>query len=687
MKLLKLTFLFVLISNLTFGQNLDEETKVINQYKKEKRNQDLQKKIAFDISGICDAISSSTDQMAGIGWDDCISLYEGTIEFEAVDGNNYNVYSVSETGMKLNDMSFGSFYDCYEAEDQGSMPNNDANTPTLFFNVNEQGALSFTGASQWGEVYSLDNVIMDGPQLNFSWTNDYGEGGQVGLVRQDDQNWEELLAGCNICSETDSLALVALYNATGGPNWNIKWDLETPVRDWYGVTLNESCCVSEIDLGPSDELTNLGFITNNLVGEVPSELADLSSSLTILDLGSNSLDGEPLITISQLENLTILVLSSNLFSGTIPQEISNLQNLDLVSFSFNDFEGSLPMELSTIAQLRILFASSNNLEGEIPVEFGQFESLLQLSMWGNNFVGTIPAELGNIESLTNLTLEFNQLSGEIPASIAQLPALNSVRLSHNQLTGSLPIGFENLAVIRINDNNLTGDIPMSLASVSLLNGVWPFEVNFANNNFTGEVPHWLLHNTPNQAIYFGNNDFVGCFENIDNLCAKTFTPERDTLVIKDTMYLVQLNFGYDCTGNPKLAWEGDLQNACDGQDQITAPCDDGSLETINDWIDANCECVEMTVSTNNIDELNLISIAPNPLLKGQSLSLHLELNAATELNLSLLDITGKVLKQKALGVVNGKTSISIDSEGFDSGIYILQIASKNGVVIKKVVIN
>ena len=39
-------------------------------------------------------------------------------------------------------------------------------------------------------------------------------------------------------AEDDSLALVALYNATAGPNWtdNTNW-LTTPVSQWNGGTL------------------------------------------------------------------------------------------------------------------------------------------------------------------------------------------------------------------------------------------------------------------------------------------------------------------------------------------------------------------------------------------------------------------------------------------------------------------
>ena len=57
------------------------------------------------------------------------------------------------------------------------------------------GDLGFSGSSQWGEVFSISDVLMDSTQLYFQWTNDYGEGAAVELIRQDGQLWQDLLAG------------------------------------------------------------------------------------------------------------------------------------------------------------------------------------------------------------------------------------------------------------------------------------------------------------------------------------------------------------------------------------------------------------------------------------------------------------------------------------------------------------
>ena len=84
---------------------------------------------------------------------------------------------------------------------------------------------------------------------------------------------------------TDRAALVALYNATDGPNWtnNTGWLTDRltdrPLYDWYGVTPDANGGVTELNL--SD---------NQLTGEIPAELGNLSN-LERLYLGANQLTG------------------------------------------------------------------------------------------------------------------------------------------------------------------------------------------------------------------------------------------------------------------------------------------------------------------------------------------------------------------------------------------------------------
>ena len=89
------------------------------------------------------------------------------------------------------------------------------------------------------------------------------------------------LAQAQTNPSTDRAALVALYNATDGPNWgsNINWLSDMPLGEWHGVTTNSSGRVTGLDLG-----------INQLSGEIPAELSNLSN-LIDLDLYNNQLSG------------------------------------------------------------------------------------------------------------------------------------------------------------------------------------------------------------------------------------------------------------------------------------------------------------------------------------------------------------------------------------------------------------
>ena len=159
----------------------------------------------------------------------------------------------------------------------------------------------------------------------------------------------------------DREILVALYNATDGPNWGsaYNWLTDAPLGSWYGV-----------DVDTLGRVTVLRLPLNNLSGSLPAELTNLAS-LTYLDLGKNEL------------------------TGPIPPELGNLTNLTDLDLGNND------------------------LSGPIPPELGNLTNLTDLDL-GNKLTGPIPPELGNLTNLTDLTLDWNDLSGPIPPELGNL---------------------------------------------------------------------------------------------------------------------------------------------------------------------------------------------------------------------------------------------------------------------------
>jgi choice-of-anchor B domain-containing protein len=116
--------------------------------------------------------------------------------------------------------------------------------------------------------------------------------------------------------QTDSLALVKLYQSTNGFLWtnNLNWLSEKPISDWHGVTL------------VNNRVLYLNLIANGLSGELPADIGNLTE-LTYLNLNSNNLFGSLPSSIGQLKKLNFLSISRNLISGELPVEIATIDSL------------------------------------------------------------------------------------------------------------------------------------------------------------------------------------------------------------------------------------------------------------------------------------------------------------------------------------------------------------------------
>ena len=136
-------------------------------------------------------------------------------------------------------------------------------------------------------------------------------------------------------AKTDREALVALYNATNGPNWRIdrNWLSNAPLDKWFTVITDHD-----------GRVIGLPLADNNLSGEIPAELGSLSN-LRGLYLNDNDLSGEIPAELGSLSNLTVLYLSNIGLSGEIPAELGNLSNLTQLSLSSNDLSGCVPSSL------------------------------------------------------------------------------------------------------------------------------------------------------------------------------------------------------------------------------------------------------------------------------------------------------------------------------------------------------
>jgi len=308
--------------------------------------------------------------------------------------------------------------------------------------------------------------------------------------------------------EASHHSLSVLYTRTAGDRWrnNSNWNIrdipnEEELQQWYGLTIIDGW-VSEL---------NLQY--NNLVGEIPDELTNLTQLRTLLlsgnrlsglipdgiqrltelerlNLSVNSLSGPIPAELGKLSHLRVLDIFDNSFNGDIPASLGNLSELKSLNLEGNSLTGEIPLDLSNLWKLEWLGLRDNQLSGQIPHELGALPQLMYLDLGENLLSGTIPIEFGDLTHLKWLVLPENSLTGEIPSELKNLTNLELLDLSQNSLTGSIPIALTSLSKMSILDlsgNQLSGRVPSELGRLTRLT-----RLNLSDNDFSGSLPRELL---------------------------------------------------------------------------------------------------------------------------------------------------------------------------------------------------
>jgi Leucine-rich repeat (LRR) protein len=215
--------------------------------------------------------------------------------------------------------------------------------------------------------------------------------------------------GCAQMTEVppaECLALQALYNSTGGPNWTTRtrWLTSDEPSSWYGVTVS------------AGHVSGLNLANANLVGSIPPQLANLT----------------------QLQTLN---LSSNQLTGAIPPELGSLANLETLDLGSNPLKGSFPPQLGSLSKLKSLVLNNLNLYGEIPPEWAQLTNLEQLNLSYNFLYGVFPTWLSSLPHLTSLDLSHTSVNGLLPSDLGNLVKLQTLKLNDTYLMGGLPLSL------------------------------------------------------------------------------------------------------------------------------------------------------------------------------------------------------------------------------------------------------
>ncbi len=304
---------------------------------------------------------------------------------------------------------------------------------------------------------------------------------------------EGTAADCPAPSDRD--ILLALYDATGGPNWNNRenWLTNRPLEDWHGVDVDEDGHVAVLnlsnnnltgrippELGALSKLQHLWLPANGLTGSIPPELGSLAN-LTNIYLAQNRLTGPIPPELGSLSELSWLVLRKNDLTGSIPPELGSLTNLEILRLEENALTGSIPPELGALPKLEFVWLADNALTGSIPRELGALPNLKFLWLQNNNLTGPIPPELGSLAHLSSLNLGDNDLTGSIPPELGELARLEYLRLHGNDLSGAVPAaigGLENLrSLVFARNGRLSGTLPGRLTDLRRLEELLAADTN------------------------------------------------------------------------------------------------------------------------------------------------------------------------------------------------------------------
>ena len=270
-------------------------------------------------------------------------------------------------------------------------------------------------------------------------------------------------AAVELGHRADSLALVAIYNASKGAEWTKnQWELDKPIDTWPAVTVTDG------------RVTALKLTTSGVIAQewtLPEEIGDLTE-LTELRINSNKLSGDIPDAVYSLSKLEKLYFQNDNLTGSISDKIAQLTELTELYVDRNtNLAGSIPAEIGNLKKLARLNISQTAIGGEIPAELGQCESLLQFMAFKTNLSGNLP-DIWDMPVLQTVMLHTNPgLTGPLPASLGKLKSLEngtapSIQIYGCNLTGTIPDSFaglpEKTKQVHVQDNKMTGVISLTV---------------------------------------------------------------------------------------------------------------------------------------------------------------------------------------------------------------------------------
>ena len=197
-----------------------------------------------------------------------------------------------------------------------------------------------------------------------------------------------LLAGV---VETDSLALLALYNSTATECSHLWWNLTNPVSLWNGITLNSS----------GTRVTEISIVNSEIIAPI----WDFQCTI-----------GFQMIT--------------KLY-GSLPEELGNLTELRELKIIGQELEGGIPMSLGQLHHLQKLWLINDSLSGPVPESLYLLNEIIDLQLHNNQLTGSLSDYIINLVIAENINLENNDFSGCIPENLDYFCGTDVLKINGN----------------------------------------------------------------------------------------------------------------------------------------------------------------------------------------------------------------------------------------------------------------
>ncbi len=357
--------------------------------------------------------------------------------------------------------------------------------------------------------------------------------------------------------DLEAAALIALFEATDGENWNDNrdWLSAAPVGEWAGITTNSAGKVTELEL--SD---------NGLTGSLPPELTDLTE-LEVLRLHDNQLTGVLSADLANLDSLrevsfwgnqltwapsyapgvlADMVALTALYEDTGGEDWTDNTNwltteelgewfgvsaeaggrVTGLSLANNELKGEVPPALHNASELTVLHIDNNQLSGELPSQLGRLSKLEQVSIWdskltwGDSYGDGVLADTVALVALYESTMTHwdHWRDGWKWATYSPLREwafvtveggrVSQLNIEGRELKGQLPSALGNLTGLkRLNITNvpdLTGELPATLGNLTSLT-----ELTLTQNGLGGELPGELGNLANLEQMNLSNSGFSG----------------------------------------------------------------------------------------------------------------------------------------------------------------------------------